>query len=229
MIEIIFKNRDLVLISKKAGVPSQKDRSADADAMSLTSDALRGQKENDSLWLIHRLDRVVGGLLVFARNKKSASLLSRLVAEGKIEKRYLAVVEGDAEGGVMRDYIYKDSMSSKAYICNKERRGVKLAELEYTALEKIEMQGKIYTLVYINLISGRFHQIRAQFSHRKMPLVGDKKYGSRDLSQKMPALFAARLSFEIDGRMYTFSKFPSREEYPWNMFSPEIFESEILK
>lgn len=218
--QIVFKNKDFIIVNKPAGIPSQSDLTNDDDAMTLTSAKLRKLGEGSELWLIHRLDRVVGGLLVFARNKKSAAILSSLAASGGLEKRYIAALEGEAEGGLLNDFIYKDSTSLKAYVTDRKRAGVKEARLEYKPLSFA--LGK--TLVHIDLITGRFHQIRVQFSSRKMPLVGDKKYGSRDSVSKNPALFACRLGFDFKGEHYEFKALPDTDKYPWNLFENKIYE-----
>ena len=212
--KIVFKNKDFIVVNKPSLVPSQSDLSGDADAMTLASEMLKAEGEPDRLWLIHRLDRVVGGLLVFARNQRTAAELSRIVAEGELFKGYLAVVEGEAHGGELFDYVYKDSATSKAYAVKTERRGAKSATLCYTPVSFED--GK--TLVDIELKTGRFHQIRVQFSSRKMPLVGDKKYGSRDAKSKTPALFAYKLAFSLFGESYSFSALPDINKYPFNLF-----------
>ena len=216
--DIIFKNKDFVVINKAPLVPSQKDPSGDADAMSQTSEILKAEGESHKLWLIHRLDRVVGGLLVFARNEKSAAALSQMVASGNLFKGYLAVVEGEAQGGELCDYLYKDSLTNKAYVVKALRKGAKEARLNYAPISKKD--GK--NLVDIELKTGRFHQIRAQFSSRKMSLVGDKKYGSRDGRSKHPALFAYKLAFSLFGKDYSFEARPDFSIYPWNLFSEEM-------
>lgn len=223
MIEIISKTKDYVIIYKPAGIPSQSDPSGDKDAMTLCAELLRHNRESNTLYLIHRLDRVIGGLIVFARNKKSAAILSGLVAEHKIVKEYFAVVEGNAVGGVMRDFLYKDATLGKAFVTDRKRSGVKEAELEYTVLGHKTVDGKDLSLVKIRLKTGRFHQIRAQFSSRKMPLIGDKKYGSRDFKTKMPSLFATRLTFDFNGKEVSAVKLPNLADYPWSLFEEEKY------
>ena len=117
-------------------MPSQSDPSGDKDAMTLTSELLRSEGSNPSLFLIHRLDRVVGGLMVFARTKEAAALLSSAVAERDMTKEYFAVVPGSPEGGVMEDYLYKDANLGKAFVTDRKRNGVKEARLEYSACFK---------------------------------------------------------------------------------------------
>ena len=218
--EILFKNKDLVAIFKPAFIPSQPDPTGDTDAMTLCADALRDQGEkNCELYLVHRLDRVVGGILIFARNKRYAALLSSVISEKIAEKEYLAVVEGSPEGGVLTDFLYKDARAGKSFVVDRKRAGVKEASLEYTALSNAQYENGSKTLVRIKLHTGRFHQIRAQFSSRKYPIVGDGKYGSKDNKAKSPALFAFRLAFEIEGKKYEFTKMPDVEKYPWSLFN----------
>lgn len=219
MIEIVYLSKNLAVISKPPAIPSQSDVSGDADAMSLTARELERRGEPSLLWLIHRLDRVVGGLLVFARNKKTAAELSAMVGGRGMEKEYLAVVEGVAPGGAMVDYIYRDSAKAKAFVVDGKRRGAKEASLEYTPLGTLETERGVRTLVRIKLHTGRFHQIRVQFASRGMPLVGDGKYGSRDNAAKMPALFASRLAFKTEAECVDAQRLPDTSVYPWSLFT----------
>lgn len=222
MISIIKKTDNYVVIYKPAGVPSQSDKTEDKDAMTETSELLRSMGERSQLFLIHRLDRVVGGLIVFARNKEYAALLSSLVASHQMDKQYFAVVEGSPDGGRLTDYIYKDSALSKAFVTSRKRAGVKEAVLDYVSLDQTDA----HTLVKVCLKTGRFHQIRAQFSSRGWPLVGDKKYGSRDGRVRQPALFATSLSFEVKGERVEVSMLPPLENYPWSLFAEEKYNGE---
>ena len=217
--EILYKDKNLVAVLKPIGVASQSDPSGDKDAMELCSEQLLllGERSAD-LYPVHRLDKVVGGILVFARSKRYAAMLSELFSTRSAEKEYLAVVEGEAEGGALEDLLFKDSRSAKAFVVDRKRAGVKEARLTYEPLSKACVGERTVTLVRVKLDTGRFHQIRAQFSSRKMPILGDGKYGSRDNQSKSPALFASGLKFELDGKVYEFSKMPDREIYPWSLF-----------
>ena len=218
-IKILYKDKNVVIINKPTGMPSQSDPTGDLDAVSATTESLTAMGENSSLWLVHRLDRTVGGLIAFARNKRCAAEMSRLVAEGKLDKKYIAVCHGEANMGRYEDLLFKDSSTSKAYVVTTERKGAKRAELD---LERLDVKdGK--SLVYITLHTGRFHQIRAQLSSRGNSLVGDKKYGSRDALRKTPSLFSSRLSFTLFGKMISVNALPDTDEYPWNLFSKEIY------
>ena len=220
---ILLKDKNVIAVEKVAGMPSQSDPTGDKDAMSTTSEDLAALGEKGDLWLVHRLDRVVGGVLVFARNKQSAAELSSAVADKTALKEYLAVVEGDAEEGEMVDLLFKDSKKSKAFVVQRARAGVKEAKLEYYKVASVDTEKGIRTLVRIKLHTGRFHQIRAQFSSRAMPIVGDGKYGSHDNKANMPALFACKMAFKCAGKTYSPCAIPDVESYPWNLFSKEIY------
>ena len=208
----------MIAVYKEAGIASAPDPSGDRDAMAYISEILHSENEPCELYVVHRLDRVVGGVLVYARNKEYAAKLSALVADGAAEKVYLAVVEGEADGGAMKDYLYKDSRLGKAFVADKKKIGAKKARLEYALLGRCDGERGIFSLVKIRLQTGRFHQIRAQFSHRKLTIVGDGKYGSKDIKRRSPSLFASRLAFSLDGKKYEFKKMPEGNEYPWSCF-----------
>ena len=218
MSEILYKDKNAVVIYKSVGIPSQPDPSGDADAMTLLRESLRAAGESDELYLVHRLDRVAEGLLIYARNKRAAAELSRLAAEQGLGKEYLAVVSGEAEGGILTDYLYKDARQSKAFVVDRPRAGAKLAELEYECIGKRD--GK--SLLRIELHTGRFHQIRVQMASRKMPLVGDGKYGSRDKGCYHPALVSHRLELDLFGKHINVIRLPDTSVYPYNVFAEEI-------
>ena len=219
-VKVVYKDKNVIVINKPVGMPSQSDPTGDTDAMTAASAYLRDSGENSELWLVHRLDRTVGGLLVLARNKKSAAELSRAVREGSLEKRYFAVCHGIADGGEYRDLLFKDNATGKAYVVKTERSGAKSAVLYAEQLCAAEDK----SLMSVRLETGRFHQIRAQFAARSHPLVGDKKYGSRDALRRTPCLFSYKLSFEIFGKTVTVSELPPTEEYPWNLFGAELYK-----
>ena len=216
--EVLYKSKNFIVINKPVLTPSQSDLSGDEDAMSITSRQLENEGEGSALWLVHRLDRVVGGLMVFARNKKSAAQLSELIAIGDFVKEYVAVVEGECQGGEMRDFIYKDARLSKAFVTDRKRAGVKEAVLSYDALSTLQTQDGARTLVKVSLLTGRYHQIRAQFSSRKLPLVGDGKYGSRDKGAHTPALFSHRIKFTVSGETVDVKLSPDKTVYPWSLW-----------
>ena len=221
--EIIYKDKNIVAVLKDAGIPSQSDLTGDEDAMTITARMLSELGESSDLWLVHRLDRTVGGVLVFARTKQSAAALSLLVSDNGMEKEYLAIVEGRAEGGELRDYLYKDARLGKAFVVDKARKGVKEAVLEYRPLAFFEDERGVRTLIRVMLHTGRFHQIRVQLASRGHSLVGDGKYGNRDNKAKMPALFATRLSFEYKNKTCEYTTLPDLTAYPWSIFREELY------
>lgn len=218
-VEEIYRDKKIIVVKKPVGVPSQSDPTCDLDMMTLTSRYLSARGERPELWLVHRLDRNVGGLIVFARSKPSAAELSALIADGALDKYYFAVCDGICEGGEYRDFLFKDSSTNKSYVVNSARKGAKEAILTATPLAVND--GK--TLLLINLKTGRFHQIRAQLSSRGFSLTGDKKYGSRDRGAKYPALFACRLGFMQGKEKKSFSSSPDLNLYPWCLFDKELY------
>lgn len=224
MVEIIHKTKNYVVIKKPSGIPSQKDNSGDKDAMTLTAELLASLGEASALWLVHRLDRNVGGLLVFARNQRYAARLSEAVRDREISKEYLAVVDGEAAGGEMFDMLYKDSRIGKAFVVDKGKPSAKEARLSYRALGNAVTERGTKTLVAIALDTGRFHQIRAQFSSRGFPLTGDGKYGSKDKGGEGIALFAFGLMLPTEEGV-SFSSLPDVTKYPWCLFDEKIYRS----
>ncbi len=220
MIEIIKKEKDYIVVAKPVGIPSQPDLGGDKDAMTLTAELLSASGESTSLWLVHRLDRVVGGLMVFARTPRAAKELSAAAAGDGMTKEYLAVSEGTPEGGTYVDVLFKDARAGKAFVVKGERRGAKRAELDCIPLATVNDR----TLVRVCLKTGRFHQIRVQLASRGTPLVGDGKYGSRDKGAHTPALFAYSLKFKLGNRLISARKLPDTTVYPWSLFSKEDFD-----
>lgn len=227
VMEILYKSKDLIAVYKPPGIPSQQDLTGDVDIMSMCSETLRASGEKSELWLIHRLDRVVGGVMLFARSREAAAELSALVQDkDSVKKRYLAVVEGEIEDGVMEDFIYKDTVGSKAYIVDRERRGVKRCRLEGETLGTVDTDHGKLSLVSVLLYTGRFHQIRAQLSHRGASIVGDKKYGSRNRLTRKIALFAYRLDIKTKREEIRLKKMPELSEYPWSLFYDKLSQME---
>jgi 23S rRNA pseudouridine1911/1915/1917 synthase len=221
MIEILYKSKDFIVCVKPQGIPSQSDLSNDKDMVSLLSSQLKENDENSDIFVVHRLDRSTGGLILYARNKSAAAHFSRLVADkDSFKKYYLAVVSGspDKESGNMTDYLFKDGAQKKTFVVKSERKGSKLASLEYKVEKTIANNDKIFSLVNIKLNTGRFHQIRAQFSSRGMSIYGDGKYGSREKAPHL-ALWANKIAFTYKGKNYEFDKNPDFTMTPWSLFN----------
>ena len=220
MIEILHISKDFLVCIKPQGVASQSDQSNDEDMTSLLSAQLKENGQNSDIFVVHRLDRATGGLILYARNKNAAAEFSRLVSEKNgFEKHYIAIVSGvpSEQSGNMTDYLFKDSAQKKAFVVKSERKGSKLASLDYEVIKTIEINEKNFSLLKIKLNTGRFHQIRAQLSSRGMPIYGDGKYGSREKISNF-ALWAHKLSFTYKGKKYEFEKYPDLETAPWSFF-----------
>ena len=152
---------------------------------------------------VHRLDKNVAGVMVYARNPKTAAALSRAIQDGTMIKEYVALVHGTPpETGDWEDLLFKDSTKNKVFVVKKERKGVKKARLEYVRKTDADP-----ALVRIRLHTGRSHQIRVQFASRGFPLVGDHKYGSRD-DATAPMLFSCRITFPYHGKEVFFEQLP---------------------
>ena len=153
----------------------------------------------DSLYCVHRLDRAVGGVMVWARTPKAAAELSRQVQEKALKKAYFAVCSGipTPDTGEMRDLLFKDSVKQKSFAVSSFRRGVKEALLDYRVLQTDVLNDSPAALVRVTLHTGRFHQIRCQFATRGHPLLGDGKYGKLDkqYDRKIQALYSYKLTF----------------------------------
>lgn len=190
--EIVYKDQNLIVCIKPVGIDSQHELPVQL------SELLKGQ-----IYDVHRLDINVGGIMVYARNRKTAAMLSRHIQEGRMVKEYLAIVHGQPpKQAVWEDLLWKDSHKNKVYVVKRERKGVRKAKLELKTLQPGEK-----SLVHIRLYTGRSHQIRVQFASRGFPLVGDHKYGSRD-KRTAPQLYSYRLTFPYQGKMMTFESKP---------------------
>ena len=221
MIEILFKSKDFLVCVKPQGIPSQPDTTGCEAMTSYLCAKLKESNESCELFVVHRLDRATGGLIVYARNKNSAAEFSRLVSEKDgFEKHYRAVISGvpTDQSGNMTDYLFKDGAQKKAFVVKNERKGAKIASFDYEVVKTVNCNEKVFSLMEIKLNTGRFHQIRAQLSSRGMPIFGDGKYGSREKAQHF-ALWASKLRFTYKGKLYEFEKQPDFNTIPWNLFN----------
>ena len=212
--EILFEDAAVCVAVKPADLLSEQtpDQSGFADLVA-------ARNKNGYVGVIHRLDRGVGGVMVYAREPRAAAKLSAAVQAREMKKVYLAIVHGEpsASSGELRDLLFHDRIKNKTFVVDRERRGVKEAILSYETLGSIDHaeHGRL-SLLRIELQTGRTHQIRVQFSSRGMPLLGDGKYGARD---RCPiALFSHRLSFPHPrtGAPMSFSALPTGDV--WDVF-----------
>ena len=205
--ELIYQDKDIVICVKPAGVLS-------TDEPGGLPDMVREALGDANVRTVHRLDRTVSGLMVLARRSKAASELSRQIREGEFEKEYLAVLHGapSEASGVLRDLLWRNKQERKTYIVKETGKDVQEAVLDYRVLNRSED----LTRVRIRLHTGRTHQIRAQFSGRGLPLVGDRKYGIPEDDCNI-ALWSYRLAFKhpYSGKPMEFTKEPP-QIYPWS-------------
>ncbi len=191
--EILFSNKDLVACVKPVGMD------AEHELPTVLQEQLGGE-----IFTVHRLDKNVGGVMVYARTKKSAATLSQLIQNGQMVKEYVATVHGNVpQSGDWEDFLFKDSRKNKVFVVKRQRAGIKKAHLEFTKLSANEET----SLVRIRLHTGRSHQIRVQFASRGFPLVGDHKYGARD-DCSAPMLYSCCISFPFDGKPLCFTSMP---------------------
>lgn len=215
---IIYQSPNYIICKKAVGVSSQKT-DANSNMPSLISEAADIPVCN--IHTIHRLDNPVGGTMVYALGKDSASKLSALVSDNKIQKTYLAVIHGKPEekSGLMEDLLFKDSSKNKSFVVKRMRKGVKRALLEYEVLSTVQHDSNEMSLVKILLHTGRTHQIRVQFSHRKMPLLGDRRYGSgKDDCSVALWSHAIQFTSPFDGEVKNYSSLPDTKKFPWCLF-----------
>lgn len=208
--DIIFKDKDIVVCIKPARVLSTDEPGGVPE---LVREALGDEKAD--VRTVHRLDRVVSGLMVLARSPEAASELSRQIREQEFEKEYLAVVHGSPESnsGTLRDLLLRSKPERKTYVVTEPGKGVQEAILDYWVINQTEA----LTRVRIMLQTGRTHQIRAQFSSRDLPLVGDRKYSLLEDGCEI-ALWSYRLAFfhPVTGKRLEFIQEPP-EVYPWSV------------
>lgn len=210
-LEIIYKDEHILVCVKPFGVLSTDEPGGMPE---LAREALGDL--NADVRTVHRLDRVVGGLMLLARSAPSASALSAQIREGDFAKEYLAVVHGETEhSGTLRDLLLRDKAERKTYVTKTPGKGVQEAVLDY---ERLGCKNDL-SKVHIVLRTGRTHQIRCQFSSRGWPLVGDRKYSL--LEDGCPiALWSYRLCFShpISGESMDFTLSPP-DMWPWTVFS----------
>mgnify|MGYP004522294541 FL=1 len=190
MINVLYEDNHIIVVMKPANVPVCEDSSGDLDLLCMVKHYLEEKynKNNAFVGLVHRLDRPVGGVMVFAKTSKAASRLSDQIRKGEMKKKYYAVVMGKTlERGIFVDKLEKDSKKNISFVSDNGKESI----LEY---ERIKTNGEM-SLVSIDLKTGRSHQIRVQFSHHGFPLYGDQKYNKKAKMHTQIALFAYSLSF----------------------------------
>jgi len=218
MIKIVFEDNHLLVVEKPINIPVQEDSSKDKDLLSMLKDYIKekyNKPGNVYLGLVHRLDRPVGGVMVFAKTSKCASRLSEQIKDKNFNKTYYAVVMGSIENnGILKDRLLKDEKNNIVKIDENGKESI----LEF---EKIATTDNL-SLIKINLITGRSHQIRVQLSNHGFPLFGDQKYNNDAKVGEQLALFSKTLSFyhPVTKELLLFDcELPNR--YPFKIFKKE--------
>ena len=224
-LNVIYEDNHIIVVYKEAGVLSQADITGDEDLLSLTKSYIKEKYNKPGavyFGLVHRLDRNTSGLMVFARTSKAASRLSEQIKNHNFTKKYLCVCEGVvASKGTFVDFLYYDDKKKKSFVSNKNG---KEAILDYELLETKNVNNKVYSLVNVNLKTGRHHQIRCQFADKGYPLYGDVKYGAKDRVGNYYALQSYELSFShpTTKELMTFKFFSNSNIF--NIFGNNILD-----
>ena len=218
-LRILYEDAHLVLCVKPVGVLSED--SADGACMpALLRQHYRAQGKPDYIATVHRLDKAVGGVMLFSRRREVTGKLTAAVAEHRVTKESLAVLRGHpAEASAtLTDLLFRDASKNKSYVVKRMRKGVRDASLEYVTLGSTEE----LTLVRVRLHTGRTHQIRVQFSSRGLPLLGDIRYGSK--ADCSTALWSYHMAFThpVTGRAVDVTC-PPPESWPWTLFNADTY------
>jgi 23S rRNA pseudouridine1911/1915/1917 synthase len=215
-INILFEDNHILVVEKPINMPVQADESKDKDLLTSLKEYIKekyNKPGNVYLGLVHRLDRPVGGVMVFAKTSKAASRLSEQVRTHKFIKEYLVIIDAlvSKDKDTLIDKLYKDEKTNMVTI---DERG-KEAVLEYKLISKKDKK----SLLKVNLKTGRSHQIRVQFASRDLPLYGDQRYNKNAKVGEQIALYSYKLSFNhpITNELITFEAKP-KDIYPWNLF-----------
>ena len=212
---ILYEDAHLVICLKPPGVLSE-DSEKGRCMPALLREHYRAQGKNDYIATVHRLDKIVGGVMVFSRRRQVTGQLTAAIARHEITKEYLAVLRGHPEKAedTLTDLLFRDAAHNKSYVVKRMRKGVREARLSYREIARTEA----LSLVRVQLHTGRTHQIRVQFASRGLPLLGDIRYGSRD-ERCTAALWSYRLALRhpVTGKTVDVSALPP-EGYPWQLF-----------
>ena len=213
-LNVIYEDNHIIVVEKIVNIPSQGDKTGDIDMLEIIKGYIKekyNKPGNVYLGLVHRLDRPVGGVMVFAKTSKAAARLSEQVRNKTFKKTYLVIANGKMENdhGTMEDYLLKNEKTNMSKVVEKNRKNAKLAILDYEVLKydsKLDL-----SVLKINLHTGRHHQIRVQLSSRNHSIYGDQKYGGRGHGKQI-CLWAYKLTIEhpISKESMTFKVLPKQ-------------------
>ncbi len=219
---LLHLDRQIIVCRKPPGMLSA---SGETDLPHRLAALLSDRGETADIFVVHRLDRETGGVMVYARTREAASALSAALRKGNVQKTYLCVLQGTPEpgSGVLRDLLFRDASRNKSFVVQRPRKGVRPAVLTYDTLAESPQDTDTISLVRVVLDTGRTHQIRVQFASRAHPVLGDGRYGGG--SRCRLALWSARLTFPHPetGETVSFSCLP-QAVWPWTAFLTEEIE-----
>ena len=214
-LNVIYEDNHIIVVEKPVNVPSQQDKTGDLDMLTIIKDYLKNKYNkpgNVYLGLVHRLDRPVGGVMVFAKTSKAASRLSEQVRNKKLKKEYLVVTDGkwEKDSDILEDYLWKNEKNNLSKVVDENKKNAKYAKLEYKVLKynkDIDL-----SVLKINLYTGRHHQIRVQLASRGHSIYGDNKYGTRGRGKQIN-LWAYKIKFKhpISKKEMSFKVLPKFE------------------
>ena len=213
-LNVIYEDNHIIVVEKPVNIPSQGDKTGDTDMLNIVKQYIKEKYHKPGevyLGLVHRLDRPVGGVMVFAKTSKAAGRLSDEVRQKQFQKKYLAIVDGkfEYEKGTFQDYLLKNERLNTSKVVEEGTKNSKLAVLDYEVLkynEEINL-----SLVKVNLHTGRHHQIRVQFASHEHSICGDQKYGIRGKGKQI-CLWAYELTLihPITKEEMTFQVLPEK-------------------
>ena len=215
-LKVIYEDNHIIVVEKPVNIPSQGDKTGDLDMLEIIKRYLKekyNKPGNVYLGLVHRLDRPVGGVMVFAKTSKAAARLSEQVRNKDLKKKYLAIVNGkfSENKGTLEDYLLKNEKTNTSKVVEEGTKNAKLASLDYEVLKYDEELN--LSVLKINLHTGRHHQIRVQLSSRGHSIYGDQKYGGRGHGKQI-CLWAYELTIlhPISKEKLTFTSIPEKEK-----------------
>ena len=225
---VLYEDNQIVVVIKPHNVPTMADESGDKDMLTMVKAYVKEKynKEGEAfIGLVHRLDRPTGGIMVFARNSKSAKRLSEQFATHDVEKTYFAVTHGVVKIKTQKltNYLKKNEKENIVKIVPMSEKGAKKAELVYNYLEDNAKE----SLLEVKILTGRSHQIRVQLANLGYPLVGDVKYGKEKGSTSRLGLWAGKLAFNhpTTKERLVFMAMPDEMAQPWSKFKMEKYFS----